>query len=57
LPGSIAFNFKYTLGNPTTTAVKIEPGKVYYINVRNRYGDGSNSCFMEACSMRGGLPR
>ena len=55
--GSIAFNFKYTLGNPTTTAVKIEPGKVYYINVRNRYGDGSNSCFMEACSMRGGLPR
>jgi hypothetical protein len=55
-PGSTAFSFRYTFGNPTLTAVKFEPGKVYYINARNRYADGSLSCFLESCSMRGGLP-
>ena len=55
--GTTTFSFKYTFGNATTSAVKLVPGGVYYINVRNRYPDGSLSCFQEACSMRGGLPR
>jgi hypothetical protein len=53
----IRFNFAYSFGPATMTSVHLDPGKVYYINIRNRYSDGSLSCFQEACSMRGSLPQ
>jgi hypothetical protein len=54
---TISFSFKYTIGPPSTYVVHLEPGQEYYLNVRNRYGDGSLSCpTQEACSMRGGFP-
>lgn len=56
-PGAISFAFKYTLGAASSWSVKVEAGKDYYINIRNRYPDGTNSCFIESCSMRGGLPQ
>ena len=53
---TISFSFKYTLGPPTTYAVHFDPGGTYYLNVRNRFSDGSISCPSLSCSMRGGFP-
>jgi len=53
----IDFSFKYTIGPPTISVVHFEPGLTYYLNVRNRYSDGSLSCPTLACSMRGGFPQ
>jgi hypothetical protein len=53
----VSFSFKYTLGPPTPFAVHLDPGATYYMNIRNRFSDGSLSCFTQACSMRGGFPQ
>jgi hypothetical protein len=55
---TISFSMKYTIGPASRYVVHLEPGQVYYLNVRNRYSDGSLSCpTQEACSMRGGFPQ
>jgi hypothetical protein len=54
---SISFSMKYTIGPASRYVVHLEPGQVYYLNIRNRYSDGSLSCPALACSMRGGFPQ
>ena len=52
----IRFSFTYTVGAPSTYAANLTPGQTYYLNVRNRYPDGSLSCDSLACTMRGSFP-
>ena len=50
--------FKYTItGSSSFTVAKLTPGQSYYINIRNRYPSGANSCTQADCRMRGGVPQ
>ena len=40
-PDTMRFSFNYTTGAPSMFSVHVEPGQVYYLNVRNRFSDGS----------------
>jgi hypothetical protein len=50
-------SFQYSIGPATGTSAGLVAGGVYYINIRNNYSDGSPSCGIGDCSMRGGLPQ
>lgn len=52
----IRFSFVYRNGAAGTSSVGLTPGKVYFINVRNTFGDGTPSCSGK-CDMSGGLPQ
>jgi hypothetical protein len=52
----IRFSFTYTVGVPSTFAANLTPGQTYYLNIRNRYSDGTLSCAIDACTMRGSFP-
>lgn len=54
---SIGFSFRYRRGTPTSTAVGMDPGKTYYLNVKNSYSGGAPSCTIANCRMIGGLPQ
>lgn len=56
-PDTIGFSFSYTLGPAGTFSVHLEPGQTYYLNVRNYFSDGSLSCPLTSCAMRGGFPQ
>jgi hypothetical protein len=56
-PNTIDFSFSYTTGVPGMFDVHFEPGQVYYLNVRNYFSDGSLSCPIPSCAMRGGFPQ
>jgi hypothetical protein len=56
-PDTMRFSFNYTTGAPSMFSVHVEPGQVYYLNVRNRFSDGSLSCPIPSCAMRGGFPQ
>ncbi|MEO8485283.1 MAG: hypothetical protein ABI585_03000 [Betaproteobacteria bacterium] len=49
-------SFKYKPPGSSGTAYTLTPGSVYYINIRNAYTSGGNSCTSGSCGMRGGLP-
>ena len=49
------FSFRYSLSGDTRAAA-FKPGGTYYINVVNRYSDGTASCG-GSCGMVGGLPK
>jgi hypothetical protein len=51
------FAFLYKAGQATAQAVSFEPGKTYYINIRNRRSDGSSSCAYDDCPIAGGVPQ
>ena len=52
----IRFSFTYTVGAPATLSGNLTPGETYYLNVRNRWSDGTPSCATQACTMRGSFP-
>jgi hypothetical protein len=56
-PDTISFSFRYTTGPAGMFTVHLQPGNVYYLNVRNRFSDGSLSCPIPSCAMRGGFPQ
>jgi hypothetical protein len=53
----IGFSFGYTTGPAGMFTVHFQPGGVYYLNVRNQYSDGTLSCPVPSCAMRGGFPQ
>lgn len=56
-PNAVSFAFQYTLGPAGRFATRLTPGQTYYVNVRNRFSDGSLSCPLTSCAMRGGFPQ
>jgi hypothetical protein len=54
--GSLTIAYNYTLGPATATAASLTPGETYYINALNQFPDGSPSCTIADCRMRGTLP-
>ena len=56
-PDTISFSFAYTTGPAGMFTIHVNPGQTYYLNVRNRFSDGSLSCPLTSCAMRGGFPQ
>ena len=56
-PDTVGFKFAYTLGPVGTFSFHLDPGKTYYLNVRNQFSDGTLSCPISSCAMRGGFPQ
>ena len=51
------FSFQYTTGPAAQFTIHLDPGKTYYLNVRNQFSDGTPSCPVPSCAMRGGFPQ
>lgn len=56
-PNTTRFSFQYTTGPAAQFSIHLDPGKTYYLNVRNQFSDGALSCPIPSCAMRGGFPQ
>jgi hypothetical protein len=58
LKAGVGFNFQYRVGTANGFTLGVVAGQTYYLNIKNADSNGNgNTCTIDNCSMRGGLPQ